>query len=70
MFPGFWLPILPDFLPKVCFQSGNPEDNCLNPVWVSWLAVACNVSGCLISFAMARVAGVFRHGCHIAIARF
>ena len=41
------------FLPKVCF--GNPEDErCLNPAWVSWLAVACNVSGCLISFGMAR----------------
>ena len=46
-------------MPKVCFQDGNPEE-CLNPVWVSWLAVACNVSGCLISFGMARVAGAFR----------
>ena len=56
-FAAFWLPITPDFLPRVCF--GHPE-RCLNPAWVSWLAVACNVSGCLISFGMARVAGAFR----------
>ena len=54
---AFWLPITPDFLPRVCFD--HPE-RCLNPAWVSWLAVACNVSGCLISFGMARVAGAFR----------
>ena len=59
-FAAFWLPITPDFLPKVCFRINPEEERCLNPAWVSWLAVACNVSGCLISFGMARVAGAFR----------